>query len=226
MDWMVSGQDYGPKWPGSSARFNLATFSWRTAQCSLLGGLTEYSGTLPRWGTIQSGELWERMMPAHLTRENTSGYWPTPLANSGTGAGHQGRQGGVNLQTAVANTPSGAWPTPTCADAFTDKLKSSQQKQGSMHSVNLSQAVRLWPTPTSQDAKNSTLPISQRNRDSIPGALIRDGEQPGGQLNPDWVAWLMGWPIGWQSSKLLGTDKFQRWSASHGIRSKNASKAA
>ena len=21
----------------------------------------------------------------------------------------------------------------------------------------------------------------------------------GGSLNPDWVAWLMGWPIGWES---------------------------
>lgn len=29
----------------------------------------------------------------------------------------------------------------------------------------------------------------------MPGALIRNGQS--GKLNPDWVEWLMGWPIGW-----------------------------
>lgn len=30
----------------------------------------------------------------------------------------------------------------------------------------------------------------------------------GGKLNPDWVEWLMGWPIGWTDLKPLGTDRF------------------
>ena len=34
-------------------------------------------------------------------------------------------------------------PTPTPSDTFSDRLKSSQQKDGSMHSVTLSQAVRM-----------------------------------------------------------------------------------
>jgi hypothetical protein len=34
-------------------------------------------------------------------------------------------------------------PTPTVSDIFTDKLASSQQKPGSMHSVTLPQAVRM-----------------------------------------------------------------------------------
>jgi len=51
-----------------------------------------------------------------------------------------------NLENALANLP-----TPTVADTFTDKLKSSQQKEGSMHSVNLSQAVHLMPTPNTMD---------------------------------------------------------------------------
>jgi hypothetical protein len=33
-------------------------------------------------------------------------------------------------------------PTPTVSDTFTDNLKSTQQKQGSMHSVTLPQAVK------------------------------------------------------------------------------------
>ena len=36
--------------------------------------------------------------------------WPSPTASCGTGAGHSGRQGGLNLQTAVK------WPTPRASD--------------------------------------------------------------------------------------------------------------
>ena len=35
------------------------------------------------------------------------------------------------------------FPTPTVSDVFTDRLRSTQQKEGSMHSVTLPQAVRM-----------------------------------------------------------------------------------
>ena len=35
------------------------------------------------------------------------------------------------------------FPTPTVSDVFTDKLASTQQKDGSMHSVTLPQDVRM-----------------------------------------------------------------------------------
>ena len=39
----------------------------------------------------------------------------------------------------------------------------------------------------------------------------------GGQLNPQWVEWLMGWPIGWTACTELETAKFQTWCASRGF---------
>jgi DNA (cytosine-5)-methyltransferase 1 len=33
----------------------------------------------------------------------------------------------------------------------------------------------------------------------------------GGKLNPDWVEWLMGWPIGWTDLRPLAMDKFLPW---------------
>jgi hypothetical protein len=33
-------------------------------------------------------------------------------------------------------------PTPTVSDTYTDNLRSSQQKEGSMHSVTLPQAIK------------------------------------------------------------------------------------
>jgi hypothetical protein len=38
----------------------------------------------------------------------------------------------------------------------------------------------------------------------------------GGQLNPNWVEWLMGWPIGFTDLKPLVMDKFQKWQQQHG----------
>jgi hypothetical protein len=50
---------------------------------------------------------------------------------------------------------------------------------------------RTHPTPTTQDAANNGDP-SQSERNTPPlNAIV------GGLLNPDWVEWLMGWPIGW-----------------------------
>ena len=37
----------------------------------------------------------------------------------------------------------------------------------------------------------------------------------GGQLNPEWVEWLMGWPIGWTGLKPLEMDKFREWQLQH-----------
>ena len=78
-------------------------------------------------------------------------------------------------------------------------------------------ASGLWPTPTVNDSKNSTLPPSQINHDNIPGALLREGESAGGQLNPTWVEWLMGWPLGWTDLKPLAMDRFREWQRQHSI---------
>ena len=43
-----------------------------------------------------------------------------------------------------------SWPTPTAADSYTGDMRSTQRRQGSRHSVNLSSAVQepgMWPTP-------------------------------------------------------------------------------
>ena len=75
----------------------------------------------------------------------------TPAASEAE-RGHQpedkarARGGQVTLSGQFKN-----FPTPTVADTFTDKLKSSQQKPGSMHAVNLSQAVHMLPTPNTMD---------------------------------------------------------------------------
>jgi hypothetical protein len=53
----------------------------------------------------------------------------------------------------------------------------------------------MWPTTAAKDSKNATFPPSQIDRDTVPGALMREGQS--GQLNPEWVECLMGFPPGW-----------------------------
>jgi hypothetical protein len=67
----------GVRCPESFARWDRASCSWKTRQCSLLAGLDEWLQTWPRWGMMCAGECWELTMSAHLTAESESGFWPT-----------------------------------------------------------------------------------------------------------------------------------------------------
>ena len=79
-----------------------------------------------------------------------------------------------------------------------------------------------WPTPDANMGKRGTQPNWTRLRKSGHTAqypinqAIRDSLTPSGsttppkvQLNPAWLEWLMGWPIGWTDLQPLVTDKFQ-----------------
>lgn len=179
---------------------------------------------------MRSMELWELPTPVLRIEGKGSGYWPTPnaapLSNDlNLQCSGDGRQKPNKLGWAVAvNTPSGNWPTPTCSDAFTDKLKSAQQSEGSMHSVNLSQAVKMWPTPCASEMRTMDKEQLVKRREqakdkakngngfglNLGNAMTMEGEV-GGQLNPDWVEWLMDWPIGWTSMEPLNPDRFLAW---------------
>jgi hypothetical protein len=48
----------------------------------------------------------------------------------------------------------------------------------------------------------------------------------GGQLNPEWVEWLMGWPIGHTALEPLATAKYQEWLQQHSPYSQPTEKEA
>lgn len=56
--------------------------------------------------------------------------------------------------------------------------------------------------------------------ENVPGLIKKNGTfvtHSGGKLNPTWVEWLMGWPLGWTDLKVLEMDKFQQWLQKHGV---------
>jgi hypothetical protein len=69
--------------------------------------------------------------------------------------------------------------------------------------------VKRFPTPAARDWKDGNYP-SERKRHTPPLAV-----HAGGTLNPEWVEWLMGWPIGWTDLKPLEMDRYRQWLQQH-----------
>jgi hypothetical protein len=61
----------------------------------------------------------------------------------------------------------------------------------------------LWPTPAARDGKGGYIGGRIRNGkvswDTLDVAVqwTDNQQKTGGHLNPQWVEWLMGFPIGW-----------------------------
>jgi hypothetical protein len=191
MDSTASAQDSGERWPASFARWDPDTSTWRTAQCSLLGGYTEFSETWPNSGSMRNGECWERPTLELTTSESGSGFLPTPVAiDTGSRFNRSASEGAALRPTLGAMARFDLWPTPTVKGNYNRKGLSSKSGDG------LATAVLKYPTPT--------LGRTVRNLDG------------NGQLNPTWVEWLMGWPIGWTALQPLAMDKFREWQRQHG----------
>ena len=101
---MESVQDFGEKWQGSFAKYDPATHSLRTHQCSLFEDSTEYCVTLPKWGLMLSGECWEQQTLEQSTRGIESGLSPNlpppPLRNGL----HQQHQAAAGMSAVLERT--------------------------------------------------------------------------------------------------------------------------
>ncbi len=204
-DSMENAADSGERWRGSFVKYDPDMCLWRTHQCSLLGGFTEFSETWPKWGSMQNGECWERTMLVPTISERESGLMlatPTATANQ--------------LAPSTAKHPGcrAWWPTPLAADGSKDptgslsRLLQTGHRRGRRDGTTR-EGKRIWPTPTVQDAKNNGGPSQHRRNDTPLNAMV------GGKLNPTWVAWLMGWPLGWTDLNASAMDKYQQWRQLH-----------
>jgi hypothetical protein len=80
----------------------------------------------------------------------------------------------------------------------------------------------LWPTPAARDYRSQHADRSESflSRQKHPRGvnLVEELQRRGflGRLNPMWVEWLMGWPLGWTDLRPLEMDRFQQWCEQHG----------
>jgi hypothetical protein len=206
-----SEAECGIKWQGWLAKFDPDTSLWRTAQCSLLEDLNECLQTLPRSGMTRDGLLWEQQMWAHHTSEIASGLWlGTPTASMSIRSEDFKRPGLTPAEFVKK------WPTP-CATDYKGSGKTGELRDRLDYAVERGATKSkdyTWPTPRTRGMCGGT----GHKQMLIQKLGEEQGTQMfnGGTLNPTWVEWLMGWPLGWTDLKQLETDKFQKWLDEHG----------
>lgn len=191
----------------------LGTTAWYSGRCYLIWKLKatklqdmyrQLQVSTPRISETEYGSL--LVMPPLGVRK----LIPTPVALDGKSESLAGmlrkNETPENTSTLTAYVRHN-WhrlvPTPVAMDATnaTAKMRSSQVKKGSMHSVTLSRWVAMLPTPTARDWKGgrSLSGLQRAGRkptNSLPDFINSDHGKTG-QLNPRFVAEMMGFPIDW-----------------------------
>lgn len=139
----------------------------------------------------------------------SKGKWPTPRA---TDAGRGGRGDLLAVVRTGECSRRKRWPTPKASVSGPDYARVNRPSSGG---DDLATAVARYPTPTASDhTRGCEGPEAKIARGRNPGVTLNDAiNVSGGQLNPNWVEWLMGWPMGWTSMDDLSADELTRWRA-------------
>jgi hypothetical protein len=174
---MESAAGCGEKWRASFTKYDPDSRLWKTHQCSLVEDLEPFLETWPQWGLMRNGECWEQR-----TLEQTI----------------KGIESGLLLNI----PPPPQWPTPTAH-------MSKETNAPSEHNRNTPTltAQANWPTPRTKGMCGGSGAWAQLKANTTIEEARSMGAGNGGKLNPTWVEWLMGWPLGWTDLKPLATDK-------------------
>lgn len=182
---------------GSLARTCLGSSHWHSTKCVLTWKIS----------VTPSGRSVFRLVPSMpRTNGNGSGLWPTASAGKITESGElvnadgkpwdgngkpHSKTSGKPVQTALTDAVK-MWPTPNARD-HKDTGENVDWEKVAKKS-KLAGAV-MWPTPSvcgNYNRKGS----SKTSGDGLATKVGKDSQE-NGSLNPNWVEWLMGYPVGW-----------------------------
>lgn len=193
--------DSGENSGASSPRFNLNLSALKTLRPSKAADLKKSLWILLPSGSMRSGVVYARPTLAPLTVETGYSSWPTPTVHGDfnrKGASQASQASGDGLATAANN-----WPTPDASVSTGYNQSEHSGKKGKVR-PSLAALSKNWPSPAARDWKDSGAPSEHgRHSPSLPlQAFRQDKTQSTGQefqktLNPQFVEWLIGLPIGW-----------------------------
>jgi hypothetical protein len=144
--------------------------------------------------------------------------------------------GGARTEVTSLTVLAKMWPTPRASEGGPDFAKAERgKKPGHSTSPSLPTLAATWPTPQARDSKGEFTGHRNGGRD-LPGQAkaFRSGHQapttetPGPRspdamvLNPPFVEWLMGWPIGWTDCARSATASYRSWQRTHSSALHNA----
>ena len=178
--------DSGRRWPGSLAKYDHASRSWKTRQYSLLGGLTEFSETWPRWGLMRNGELFPRPKLGLHTKGSEYGFLPTPTKTDANGRTYHYSRDIKSKPTVSLLGVVKLLPTPAATD-----WKGKYAWETVKRRIAMTRGVRL-PEELCRRVGKAIIP------------------------NPEFWEWMMGWPIGSTGLQPLEKDKYLEWFRQHG----------
>jgi DNA (cytosine-5)-methyltransferase 1 len=212
----VRGADFGKSTRVSFARYDRDSFSWRIPHCLFPGDWGLYSQTWPRWGIMVHGECFQLPPWALGIGEIVSGdysgggghevmSWPTPMKHDMRGVS-RGQRARDELQCAVeiGRTKSRAtYPTPTVCGNNNDITGYGMGLATFIKVIEGVECRQMFPTPRALSLCGGTGAFEkiQANENLTEGEK-KALSSTGGRLNPDWVEWLMGWPVGWTDIEL------------------------
>ena len=125
-----------------------------------------------------------------------------------------GREAREGVASDSEFSSSALWPTPTQRDyKGTSAEEGLIRKDGKSRMDQLSNAVKFWPTAQARDWKGSSGRSLKGNEIDLPTAIKTASIKTSGQLNPDWVEQLMGYPEGWTDLDIDEPKEWQGWPA-------------
>ena len=172
--------DYGQKWLALSGKSNPSSRSLKTPRSFAVVDLMSFSKISWKWGSMRNGECSELTTLVPYTNGTEFGLWQTPVADD------------------AVNREKGKWNSRGEPKLSAQKLARRMEKN---HTFRLCDQVR-FPTPRAWDGKSTRSNATESTAKRVKSGKARLDEhvanQAGhGTLNPDWVEWLMGFPIGW-----------------------------
>ena len=204
----------GETLPGSLLTWNPDTCSWRTSPDLFGSDFLTSAPTLPGSGSMRNGRCIPQPPLVPRTDANGSGSWPdgwgTPTARDDQKspeahmAMKAAMQGGARTTPTSLTVQAKMWPTPKASEGMRG---TDPRRPGREGGDSLLQAVNSWPTPTTRDAAKSGGKEGSSNV-TLTDAAVRgrlhqqitsggnDGS-PRADLNPRFVAALMGLPWDW-----------------------------
>lgn len=157
--------------------------------------------TWKRWDTPWGQCLSRPRARVRTISETDTGLWATIRASDGA-------KGGPNMKFGAGGTPLPAmasqsiWQTPVADDAL-DRVAGKVNSRGEPKLSAQAIQASTWLTPSANEDAAGTVNgkmqhmLTQQAKASAIGTL---GEtESGGQLNPEFVSWLMGYPPEWLS---------------------------
>jgi hypothetical protein len=102
------------------------------------------------------------------------------------------------------------YPTPTSSMMTTADMEQARFAGNSTNRPKYRDAAGGLQTPQKTPDAPLLYRVARPISDAEMDAFVAE------QLNPNWVEWLMGWPIEWTALKPLAMAKFQAWRRLHG----------